>query len=190
MWDNYVHQKWLVMTRGLMTLFAGLILMANPDKAMRILMTILGFYFLLEAAILTILVLVEEQKDDAWWTFFCQGVVALMAGCLIAFFPQITLAGLIFVMASWILTVGICNLFISLQTGNAKFEGELILKFHALVLLLLSFLLFSHFQLSLTLSVGMMGLIILIHGIFTTALGFRLLRLFSFPRPKRLKKLS
>ncbi len=128
MWDNYVHQKWLIVTRGLVTLFAGLILMANPDKAMRVLMTILGFYFLLEAAILTILVLVEEQKDDAWWTFFCQGMIALMAGCLIVFFPQITLAGLIFVMASWILTVGICNLFISLQTGNAKFEGELILK--------------------------------------------------------------
>ncbi len=174
MWEDYVGKWWLIAMRGILAVIMGLLLIASPVKSLIVLATLVGVYLLIEGVVLMILSLTQVKKDDDWWVFFFQGLITLIIGWLIFALPQLTLAALVFLVAIWIFVVGIAMLFEAFQDRKVLFGGEWLLTAGAIVLLLISFALFSNPQLTLTLAAVLMGVVVLISGIFTTALGFQL----------------
>ena len=173
MWDEYVSKWWLIVLRGLLAVGVGLFLIASPIKSLIVITTLVGFYFLMEGVMVTIMSLTNLIGDDDWWVFIFQGLISLLIGLLIFSLPQLTLAAHIFLVAVWIFVEGIGMLFQAFYERRHIFTGKSFLTGGAVVMLLISFILFSNPKLSLALTAILMGGVVLMSGIFTASLGFQ-----------------
>lgn len=173
MWDEYVKRWWLISLRGMLSILVGLMLIASPVKSVVVITTLVGLYMLIEGVIVMVASLFHIKKDDDWWVFFFQGLVTLLIGILVFALPQVTLAALLFLVAIWIFVVGIAMLFQAFRERKEVYGGEWLMTAGSIVLLLIAFFLFSNPETTIQITAVLIGVVMLISGIFTTAMGFQ-----------------
>lgn len=183
--EEYAEKWWLVALRGIIGVLLGIVLISWPVKSLAVFVWIVGLFALVEGVILVLMSLFNAKKWENWGYVFMQGVISLILGLILFAWPEITIAALFFLIALWIIVAGILLIVQGIKVRKEIGGGEWMLIAGGIISILFAFFLFSNPQVSLALAGVIIGLVILVSGIFTTAFGLQIRRF-----EKKVKKLE
>ncbi|WP_435738017.1 DUF308 domain-containing protein [Cellulosimicrobium sp. PMB13] len=100
---------WLPVVRGILLVVLGLLLMIEPLEQLGTLRLVLGAFLVADGVLVAVQGLVHRQQvGSAWW--LAQAGVNVVFGVLVAFWPDLTPTALYYVLAVWVLVLGITTI--------------------------------------------------------------------------------
>lgn len=97
---------WLLLLRGITGIVVGVIAFTQPGIALIGLVLVLGFYtFIVGALALTLAV--TGVAGDRWWALLIEGIIGIVAACLIWSWPLASAVGFVYFVASWLILSGV-----------------------------------------------------------------------------------
>lgn len=98
---------WLLILRGLVSLLFAVFAFLNPKVAFEVLILLLGVFLMADGATTLFLGARMRGHDDDWWVVLLEGVLGTGLGLVALINPELTAAGLVLVLALWLLVTGV-----------------------------------------------------------------------------------
>lgn len=164
---------WLVVLRGVIGVMLGLAAIAMPLKTVGLLVLIVGLFLILDGAINIIVSLLSVKKNEHWWVLLLQGLLGLLIGLAVFSWPEATVKLLLFLFAVWLLAVGVSLIVTAILTRKENYGGWFLVV-GGLLSLLFSILLFSNPAQTVSAVTIIVGIVVFVSGLMTTAFGLEL----------------
>ena len=166
---------WVLALRGLLMVILGLIALFQPQETtttiLLVLVIIFGAFALVEGIFLlaTAFAQTRSQRGRA----LVQGFIGVIVGILFLVWPLASAAGLIYLLMVWMILAGAGQIYSALElpSGTAG-RGQIALG--GVLLLILALLVLLHPLAMLSAATWLFGILALLAGIATLAVGFRL----------------
>jgi len=97
---------WLLILRGVVSIIFAIVAFLNPKLAFDALILVLGVFLLVDGATAIYLGLRMRGHDEEWWTILLEGALGAALGLVALLNPELTAAGLVLVLAVWLLVTG------------------------------------------------------------------------------------
>jgi uncharacterized membrane protein HdeD (DUF308 family) len=98
---------WLIVLRGVAAVILGLVAIFWPGVSLAALVTLFGAYALLDGAVTLLLALRLPAGGPGRSILMATGIAGLIVGLISVLWPQATVALLIYVIASWLVFLGV-----------------------------------------------------------------------------------
>lgn len=101
---------WALVLRGIVAILFGLAILAWPGFALftlRLLVVIFGIYALVDGIFAIVSTIRAIQQRTQWWSHLLEGIVGIVVGLLVLFWPGITAVLLLYLIAAWAIITGI-----------------------------------------------------------------------------------
>jgi uncharacterized membrane protein HdeD (DUF308 family) len=119
--DRAVRTLWLLMLlRGVLAVVFGLYALFSPESALLALVYVFGFYALMDG-VTAIVLGIRHRRAGHWGWQLVQGVVSLVAGLVMLFWPGPTVLALVLIVAVWSIAQGITGI---VEAVAARRQGE------------------------------------------------------------------
>ena len=164
---------WMMIVRGTVAILFGLAAIVWPQKSLLIATSIFGLFILIDGVLITIASLFGIRRLEHWWVLSLKGLSEILFGVVLFSWTEITVAILFFLLALWILYVGILLVVIALINRKERY-GTWTLIAGGIISILFSIVLLSEPALSLKILVVITGLFLLISGILGVSFGLDL----------------
>jgi uncharacterized membrane protein HdeD (DUF308 family) len=100
---------WLPVVRGTLLIVLGLLLMIEPLEQLGTLRVVLGAFLVADGVLVAVQGFVHRrQVGSAWW--LAQAGVNVVFGVVVALWPDLTATALYYVLAVWVLVLGITTI--------------------------------------------------------------------------------
>ncbi|MFF2268475.1 DUF308 domain-containing protein [Cellulosimicrobium cellulans] len=100
---------WLPVVRGTLLVVLGLLLMIEPLEQLGTLRVVLGAFLVADGVLVAVQGFVHrKQVGSAWW--LAQAGVNVVFGAVVALWPDLTATALYYVLAVWVLVLGITTI--------------------------------------------------------------------------------
>lgn len=100
---------WLPVVRGILLVVLGLLLMIEPLEQLETLRLVLGAFLVADGVLVAVQGFVHRQQvGSAWW--LAQAGVNVVFGVVVAFWPDLSPTALYYVLAVWVLVLGITTI--------------------------------------------------------------------------------
>ncbi|WP_426310444.1 HdeD family acid-resistance protein [Cellulosimicrobium sp. E-16] len=100
---------WLPVVRGTLLVVLGLLLMIEPLEQLGTLRVVLGAFLVADGVLVAVQGFVHrKQVGSAWW--LAQAGVNVVFGVVVALWPDLTATALYYVLAVWVLVLGITTI--------------------------------------------------------------------------------
>ncbi|MCB7135643.1 HdeD family acid-resistance protein [Cellulosimicrobium marinum] len=100
---------WLPVVRGILLVVLGLLLMIEPLERLETLRVVLGAFLVADGVLVAVQGFVHRrQVGSAWW--LAQAGVNVVFGVVVALWPDLTPTALYYVLAVWVLVLGITTI--------------------------------------------------------------------------------
>ncbi|WP_454041998.1 HdeD family acid-resistance protein [Cellulosimicrobium sp. Marseille-Q8652] len=100
---------WLPVVRGVLLVVLGLLLMIEPLEQLETLRLVLGAFLVADGVLVAVQGFVHRrQVGSAWW--LAQAGVNVVFGVVVAFWPDLSPTALYYVLAVWVLVLGITTI--------------------------------------------------------------------------------
>lgn len=100
---------WLPVVRGTLLVVLGLLLMIEPLEQLGTLRVVLGAFLVADGVLVAVQGFVHRrQVGSAWW--LAQAAVNVVFGVVVALWPDLTATALYYVLAVWVLVLGITTI--------------------------------------------------------------------------------
>lgn len=152
---------WLTLLRGILGVILGLLLLFWPDKSAEALIMFVGAFALLTGLVITIHALLARFL--LWGGSVAGGLVTLLLGLIALFWPGLTAAVLVYVIAAWALVFGILEVIAGLALGAGSPAGALATGI-GLVTVVLAILLFAAPEVGVVAAAWLLALYFLLNG--------------------------
>jgi uncharacterized membrane protein HdeD (DUF308 family) len=162
---------WVPVVRGVFLLILGGIMLANPLWSVTALVWIFGFFAVLDGVIAIAEWFTHRKEAGAGW-WLLTGVVSLVIGLVAMFFTEKTATVVFWLIAIWILLVGILQIIASVIRYRAKDEFWSWILASGLTSFLIGLLLITHPQTSVKVVVVILGLFAFVAGVLLVVGGF------------------
>jgi uncharacterized membrane protein HdeD (DUF308 family) len=170
-----ITKRWgMVVIQGLLGILIGIIIIVWPTKSLVMTTWLVGLFLLIEGVIVALSAIFQHKKYEHWAMTLLRGLVTLIIGIFIYTYPTMTIGVLYFLLALWLLVGGIVMLVEAVHLRKELFADEWLLAAGGVISILLSIVLMSRPVGSVTVVTVIMGVVILLSGIFKTAYGFQL----------------
>jgi len=162
---------WVPVVRGVFLLILGGVMLANPLWSVTALVWIFGFFAVLDG-IVAIAEWFTHRKEagSGWWLLV--GVVSLLAGLVAMIFTDGTAKFVFWLIAIWILLVGILQIIASVIRYRHKDQYWSWVLASGLTSFLIGLLLITHPQTSVKVVVVILGLFAFVAGVLLVVGGF------------------
>jgi uncharacterized membrane protein HdeD (DUF308 family) len=169
------RQWWVLVLQGALGILFGVVAIAFPDIAL----ITLAYFF---AAWL--LIAGFTQVAEGWrvaeargrsWPFALMGVVSIVAGILAALIPGITILGLVLLLGSWLVIVGVMEIYAAWRIRK-EVSGEWVLALGGIVRLAVGAIVLAMPIVGAVLTVTLIAIWSIVGGLTALFLGFRLRR--------------
>lgn len=164
---------WLVVLRGLLGVGLGLAAIAMPLKTVGLLVLIVGLFLILDGAINITVALLSVRKNEHWWVLLLQGLIGLLIGLAVFSWPEATTKLILFLLAIWLLVMGISLLVTALLTRKENYGGWFLVV-GGLLSLLFAMVLMSNPAQTVAAITMIVGVVVFVSGMMTTAFGLEL----------------
>lgn len=101
---------WAQVLRGAVAIIFGLAVLSWPSFALvslRVLVLLFGVYALVDGTLAIISTVRSIQEGTPWWSHLVEGIVGIVVGLLVLFWPGLTSLVLLYLIAAWAIIVGI-----------------------------------------------------------------------------------
>lgn len=170
---SYTEMWWLILIRGLIGVILGIAAIAYPGKTLMFITVLIGVFLLLDGVMASVGGLLSIKKSKSWWVLFLQGLIGIALGWAIFSYPDVTLRVVFFLVAVWAILMGITFVVIAIITRSRAYGGWL-LAATGLISLAFGIFLLSNPVVSVQFLTVLVGLYILISGVFNTAFAFEM----------------
>ena len=168
----YVKRVWWVpVLRGVFLLVLGGIMLANPLWSVTALVWIFGIFAIIDGVIAIAEWFSQRKEAGAGW-WLLTGIISLVAGLLAVFFPDSVAKFIIWLIAIWVLLVGILQIIAAAIRYRARDAAWMWLLASGLVSFLIGLLLITHPQTSVKVVVVILGLFAFVAGVLLVVGGF------------------
>jgi uncharacterized membrane protein HdeD (DUF308 family) len=167
---------WLVLLKGMVLLALGLVFLVWPAKSVVTVTVFIGLLLTFDGLFGVLSGLLSSRNEDHRWSSVIQGLIAIALGLAVFNWPKITLGFLIFVLAAWMLVIGIFTVATAISLRKEMY-GNWLISAMGLFALLLSLVLFTNPAGTVVFLSVIYGVVTLITGIFTIALAMDLKKL-------------
>ncbi|MBB72537.1 MAG: hypothetical protein CMF50_09090 [Legionellales bacterium] len=96
--------------RGLLAIIFGIALVAYPSLSLMIMIAIFGAFVFLNGLFAGIYALWHRKSDPSWGSHLIEGVIGIIIGLLVWFWPGLTGLILLYIIAAWAIATGIMQL--------------------------------------------------------------------------------
>lgn len=162
---------WVPVVRGVFLLILGGVMLANPLWSVTALVWIFGFFAVLDGIVAIAEWFTQRKEAGAGW-WLLTGIVSLVIGLVAMFFSEKTATVVFWLIAIWVLLVGILQIIASVIRYRAKDEFWSWILASGLTSFLIGLLLITHPQTSVKVVVVILGLFAFVAGVLLVVGGF------------------
>ncbi|MEC4819193.1 MAG: HdeD family acid-resistance protein [Scytonema sp. PMC 1069.18] len=164
---------WSLVFRGLMAILFGVAMFIWPGISLAVLVWLFGFFVLLTGILALIAAFRRRQSDEQHWFLLVEGILGVVAGVLIFFWPNITALLLLYFIAAWAIVTGIFEIIAAIQLRR-EIHNEWLLALAGVASLLFGILLVIQPGAGALAILWVIGAYAIIFGITLLILGLRL----------------
>lgn len=106
---------WLLILRGLISIFFAIVAFLNPQLAFEAIILLLGIFLLADGATAVYLGVRMRGHADDWWVSVLEGALGAGLGLVALMNPELTAAGLVLVLAVWFLVTGVFEIALAIK---------------------------------------------------------------------------
>lgn len=162
---------WLPVLRGVVLLILGLLMLVQPLWSVTALVWIFGIFVILDGLITIAQWFGNRSEPGAGW-FLLSGIVGLVLGIVVVVWTPETAQILYYLIAAWILLIGVLAIIASVVLYRARDIGWYWVLTFGLLSFLFSLLLFTHPQTIVKVVVVVLGLFAFVAGVVLVVSGF------------------
>lgn len=123
---EYVHHWWSLAVKGVLAMLFGFLVIIWPDTTILLLVLLFGAFIFLSGIFALAGVLSGHVKSNQKWLVAVEGGIGLLIGFIVFFYPQISVAVLLFFVSLWAIIYGIVQI-ISAVNLRGEIEHEWLL---------------------------------------------------------------
>jgi uncharacterized membrane protein HdeD (DUF308 family) len=168
----YQRTWWSLLIRGIAALVLGILALAWPGRVLAVVVTLLGIFVLVVSIVAIIGALTHRDESKRWLVTLVPGVIGLVIGIITIAWPAVTTVIVVYLIAIWALVHGIGEIYNALKVRK-DVEGEWMPIIIGIVSVILGLLLLVRPITAGTVVTWLVGLIILVLGIFWLIMAFR-----------------
>jgi uncharacterized membrane protein HdeD (DUF308 family) len=170
--SSAVHRAWwLPVLRGVVLLVLGLLMLVQPLWSVTALVWIFGIFVILDGVVAIVQWFVNRNEPGAGW-FLLSGLIGVAIGVVVVVWTPETALILFYLMAGWVLVLGVLAIIASVVLYRARDIGWYWVLTFGLVNVLFGLLLLTHPQESVTVFVVLLGLFAFVGGVVQLVSGF------------------
>lgn len=162
---------WVPVMRGIFLLILGGIMLANPLWSVTALIWIFGAFAIIDGVIALVEAFTKRKEAGAGW-WLLTGIISLAIGLVAVVWTDKTATFIFWIIAIWVLLVGILQIIGSIVRYRAKDPVWMWLLASGLVSFLIGLLLITHPQTSVKVVVVILGLFAFVAGVLLVVGGF------------------
>jgi uncharacterized membrane protein HdeD (DUF308 family) len=115
--------RWFSVLAGAIYLVTGIVILANLHASLTFFALLLGFIWIFSGASEVIAGFTRVRGAGAKTGTIVLGLINVVLGVLVLFWPDITLIALVWIAAIWLIFIGLVQLYIAWQVGKAAKEA-------------------------------------------------------------------
>lgn len=122
---TFFHNYWWVfLLRGIGALIVGLAALFMPGVTAATLVVLLGIYLFIDGVLSAVAAISSRKEMSNWGWMLFSGVAGIVIGILTFYNPFATMIALFYLIASWIMIMGIVEIVVAVQIRKViKGEG-------------------------------------------------------------------
>jgi uncharacterized membrane protein HdeD (DUF308 family) len=164
---------WTLVFRGVLAILFGVAVFIWPEISIAVLVGLFGFFVLLTGILALIAAFRRRQSDEQRWLLVVEGILGIVAGVLVFFWPNITALLLLYFIAAWAIVTGIFEIIAAIQLRR-EIHNEWLLALAGVASLLFGILLVIQPGAGALAILWVIGAYAIIFGIALLILGLRL----------------
>ncbi|KSW29801.1 HdeD family acid-resistance protein [Cellulomonas sp. B6] len=162
---------WLPVLRGVLLLLLGLLLLAQPAASVAAIVWLFGVFAMVDGVVAVVQGLANRGVPGwTWWVV--EGLAGLAVGVVVVLWPGPTARVLFFLLAAWLLVLGVISIIAAVALSRARDAGWHWPLAFGLVCTLFGVLLVARPQVSLALFGVVLGLFAFAGGALNVVSGF------------------
>lgn len=164
---------WILALRGLLAVVFGVLALAWPSTAVRVLVILFAIYALVDGLFSLLSALARRPRRGGWWLLLIEAVAGIAAGVLAFIWPEVTALALLYLIAAWAILTGVMELVAAMRLRK-QVEGEWILGLAGVVSIVIGLLLALRPDSGLILMVWFVGAFAILFGVLLIVLSVQL----------------
>ena len=176
MFAHYLKYWWAFLLRGVFALLFGIFALVWPLATIAALVLLFGAFVSIDGVLTVYHSFQLRKTEDRWWVLLLEGLAGIGIGLITFFYPQVTAALLVILVAVWAVATGIFELVAAIRLRK-EIKGEWLLGLAGVMSIGLG-IFFIAMPLAGSIVIAYwIGAYALIFGITLIALGFRMRKL-------------
>lgn len=164
---------WLLTLKGILAIVFGVLLVTVPDISLRGFVRFFGIIIAIGGIFLIFGSFSHKQHNKAWHSWLWEGILDIVLGFIILFFPKFAVSVFVILIAIWAIIVGFSQLFSAMSSHNEN-RTRWMMLLNALIVIVFSIVLFINpFESAVALTY-LAGIFAIIFGIFITLFSIQL----------------
>lgn len=164
------------MLRGAVSVIFAIIAFTNPKLAFEAIILVLGVFLIADGVTAIYLGFRMRGHDDDWWAILLEGALGFGLGLVALINPELTAAGLVLVLAVWLLVTGVFEITTAIKLRK-EIDNEWLLGLAGVVSVALGALMIYNPNFGAVSIMFWLGLYAAAFGVLLLGLGFRMWRL-------------
>lgn len=169
-----LHQGswWSLLIKGIAAVVIGILALSNPEGVFTTLMRFFGIFVLVVGIVATIGGIMQRRQSDKWLVMLIPGLVGIIIGIVAIAWPARTVRVVAFLIAIWALVHGVSEIYSALRLRK-DVKGEWVPLIVGIASVVLGILLIVGPLTAAAIVTWLVGLFLLILGVFWLILAFR-----------------
>jgi uncharacterized membrane protein HdeD (DUF308 family) len=172
----YSRHWWVLALRGALAVLFGILAIIWPGATIVVLVLLFGAYAFINGLFLLIGSLSGRISRDHKWLTMVEGMAGILIGIITFFYPGLTAASLLFLIAIWALVTGIMEIITAISMRH-QIEHEWLQGISGVLSLIIGVVFLAFPIAALATIAFLIGIYALVIGVVMLVLAFRLRRL-------------
>ena len=163
---------WVLLIRGLVSIVFGVLAFIWPGATLQALVLLIGAWFFVDGLFSIIGAIQHRNADRQWWLLLLEGLVGVLAGLAVAFFPGLSTLTLLYFFGGWSIITGILEIVAAIRLRK-EIQGEIWMILGGLLSIVIGVFAFIAPVITALSLVTVLAVYALIFGIVLILLAFR-----------------
>jgi len=181
--SNITGNWWLLLLRGLAAIVVAVIAFVHPSDALVALVLVLGIYAFV-AGVFAIAAAVAGAAGDYWWALLLEGILSIVAACIIWFWPIASTLAFVYFIAAWWIVSGIFQIAAGIQLRDIV-NNEWLFIVGGIISIAFGVWVFRSGAQGVNATAYLIGIYFLLYGLVQAAVAFRLRSVHSATTPRQ-----
>lgn len=155
---------WILVIRGILAFVLGLLLVIWPGATLSVILILFPIFAIIDGTS-AIIIGTRTAKEGKWLSFIPMGILEIMIGVFVFFWPAATVVAFVYLMAIWAFVLGLSELFIAFGDKEMNPTARGLYAFGAIVTVILGVAVLIYPLATSLLLIWLFGLFFLVYGL-------------------------